>query len=673
MKQMRLFLLLFIMVCLTIAVQAQALVLSDENPIISPDNAGQVAQLAMIGRGYPIDVAYSPDGNLFAISTTIGVWLYDAKNLQSDPRLLTNYRLNGRVNSIDFSPDSRYMVAGVGSESYGVMMPVVVWDVQTGETIHYLSEHTQTIYQVRYSPDGQVISAVGGDNTLQTWDANTGELIHTVIPDDMGGTTARSLAYSPDGTMIAISHIREMNDLYDVDVVRLYDSESYELIQTLDHVALSLAYSPDGRYLAMAGEGLWIWERATGDTYSITEDDYISVVEVAFHPNGDHITVAQIDGSIITYEVQTGAIIQTISADAGLVMNIAYHPDGNRLASRYTNHSIMVWDAQTGEHQVTIDDFSTAMNTAFFSPDNQYILYGEWGRIGRVDTTHLQAYQPTQATHTLITLDPDLFFLTPSTLMTSPDGRFIMASQENTTLTLWNAHTGEKLHDFEAVNDKLLEPQFSPDSRWISAIDDGNVHIWDVQTGEHVHTFDLSIPISIENGISQELFIRSFAYHPDSTQIALSVMSPKYDTGYTITAYIYDTTTFTEIESHTLTDFAYWLVIRAKPDGQFVWVGTDPNSGLILWDVATETHMMTLNHPNIQGMTHFRYNPDGRLILLTGYESQVFLWDAQTGTFLTALSGHTDTAFPQWRPDGRYIITAGRDGTIRVWGVPANQ
>jgi len=662
----------FISITLILSVtQAQSPVLSDENPIITPDNAGQVEQLAMLGRGYPMDVAYSPNGELLAISTTIGVWLYDAENLQIEPRLLTDNRLNGWVGSIDFSPDSQYIAAGIGGENFYIgNMPLVVWDVQTGETIHYHAQHTQIIYQVKYSPGGHMISSVSGDNTLRTWDATTGGLINTVIPDDIGGTTARSLAYSPDGMMIAVSHTRETNDVYDMDIVRVYDSQSYQIVQIFNHWASSLAYSQDGHYLAMAGDGLQVWELATGNIHIITDDDGVSILDVAFHPNGEHITIAKTDGTIVTYDVQTGDMFQTLSADAGLVMNIAYHPDGYYLASRHTDNTVRIWDTQTGVQLVTIGDFSTSATVALLSPDNQQILYSESGRIARVNTTHLQAYQPIQVNHAIITLDPDLFFLTPTIFMSSPDGRLIMASQENYNLTVWDAQTGEKLYDLEALNDKLLQPQFSPNSRWISAIDDGNVRLWDAHTGEHIHTFELTIPISEENRTYQKLFIRSFAYHPDSTQIALSVMSPKYDTGYQITAYLYDITTFTEIEHHTVTDFENWLTIHAKSDGQFVWSEYDPDSGFNLWDVATETHIMTLPSPDTQGMTDFSYSPDGRLILLRGYPYQLFLWDAQTGAFLTMAGGHTNTFFSQWSFDGRYIVTGSRDGTIRIWGVP---
>ena len=50
--------------------------------IISPENADQVVELARLGKGSIEAVAYTPDGQLLVVASTLGIYLYDAETLE---------------------------------------------------------------------------------------------------------------------------------------------------------------------------------------------------------------------------------------------------------------------------------------------------------------------------------------------------------------------------------------------------------------------------------------------------------------------------------------------------------------------------------------------------------------------------------------------------------------
>lgn len=77
---------------------------------ISPENASRVTQLARWGKGTVTQVAYSPDGRLLAVASSLGVYLYDAETLE-EVRFI---ECDAWVYSVAFSPDGATLASGSG-------------------------------------------------------------------------------------------------------------------------------------------------------------------------------------------------------------------------------------------------------------------------------------------------------------------------------------------------------------------------------------------------------------------------------------------------------------------------------------------------------------------------------------------------------------------------------
>src|SRR5258706_15286331 len=76
---------------------------SSSLPAISSKNATQVREIAHFGSGTFDSVGWSPDGKTIAVGGTAGVWLYEAANFDTAPRLLEGH--TDRVTSVVFSSD----------------------------------------------------------------------------------------------------------------------------------------------------------------------------------------------------------------------------------------------------------------------------------------------------------------------------------------------------------------------------------------------------------------------------------------------------------------------------------------------------------------------------------------------------------------------------------------
>ncbi len=119
---------------------------------------------------------------------------------------------------------------------------ILLWEVDSGNLVKTLSGHVNTIKSMAFSPDGNILASGGFDNVVKLWDVNTGNL-----KKDLGehSDCIRAVVFSQEGTMLASSS-------YD-GTIKLWDLTKESLISTLNGHSgdiLSLAIDSEGRILA---------------------------------------------------------------------------------------------------------------------------------------------------------------------------------------------------------------------------------------------------------------------------------------------------------------------------------------------------------------------------------------------------------------------------------------
>ena len=222
------------------------------------------------GQAGVTSIAFSADGGTLASgSTDKTVKLWDTIG----GSLRATLQEAAAVRALAFSPDRRTLAIGLGTGE------VKLRDVATRETRLAFSAHKRCLnYSIVFSPDGQTLATAGGfDNSCKLWRASDGVQLSSVVRHT---DRVVSIAFSPDGRMLATGSFDKTAKLFDV-------VNRKELCTLPGHTGyvMSVAFSPDGKTLATGtfDRTVRLWDVATGESVATFEGAHPPVV---FSPDG---------------------------------------------------------------------------------------------------------------------------------------------------------------------------------------------------------------------------------------------------------------------------------------------------------------------------------------------------------------------------------------------------
>ncbi len=297
----------------------------------------------------------------------------------------------GSVESVEFSPDGKYMVSGTKYDN-----AVIMWRTSDGSEIWRQSTE-QEVERVGWSADGKFVAAASEDYLVTIYDAKNGEIFkilkHTQGIDGLTWSHKGSLlvsgeekSESKDGNFHGWIRIFDMpsgNEIKTLDFgntvnelffsnddkyllavghgeIKVYNVADWSLVQTLNPgyfvVFTSGSFSPDYKYVFAVGQGgtsrgnAYLWEWQSGELVKTFNHTGKKIESVTWHPNGQYILHAGHDPYIYTYRL---ADILDFNDDAIPLANktwaadhaeyIDFNADGSFFASAHQNGLIKLW------------------------------------------------------------------------------------------------------------------------------------------------------------------------------------------------------------------------------------------------------------------------------------------------------------------------------------------
>ncbi len=270
------------------------------------------------------------------------------------------------VYTVAWSPDGTRIASG------GADTTLQTWDAEGGN-LNIYSGHKKSVDYVAWSPDGKRIVSASDDNTAKVWDMVGGNIFTLTGHTD----NVHSAVFSPHGTRIASGS----GDT----TVRLWDAANGNSLATYrDHTATVwvVAWSPDGTRIGSAAGNVHatipdntikIWNINTGATIRTYSGHTNSVIYLAWSPDGRRIASGSVDNTVQVWDVTTGNTLLTYRGHSNTVYGVAWSPDGKRIASGSVDNTVQIWDAATGNTQYTYRGHSSFVFGVVWSPDGKRI------------------------------------------------------------------------------------------------------------------------------------------------------------------------------------------------------------------------------------------------------------------------------------------------------------
>ena len=196
---------------------------------------------------------------------------------------------------------------------------LIWWNAVTREQVRKVKAHDKWIRDMKSSPDGKLIASVGDDMVCRLWDAETSKLKselrgHELMTPTQFTSMLYTCAFSADGQWLAtadrVGHIvvwdvAAAKQIASVEAPELYTWDGKQRIRSIGGIR-SLAFSPDGKLLAAGGidqvnnvdglgskarADLFDWEKKRALAELRSERNGLMEF-LAFHPKGDWLLAA---------------------------------------------------------------------------------------------------------------------------------------------------------------------------------------------------------------------------------------------------------------------------------------------------------------------------------------------------------------------------------------------
>ena len=340
---------------------------------------------------------YSPDDRFLVTSSKDGTAkLWDAQSIP--PK--ASWALEADEYVLGYTKEERgYLtVSPDRSELRRWRGPQLIQTLQGPHRFH--SNHTV------FSPSTQDLHVLVGENELQTYDANSLELLHSVT---LSGECSMLYHVSPDGRWLTGRGLNSRHLL----VWNLRTGEMVAQVDTLQGSSNSrdlAIFSPDGRILAYA-DVEWkvvLLDVETWEVIRSHEPHPWRLYALSFSPDSQVLASSSWAGDIRLTEVAAGdeATIPLLGHGSG-VHGHSFSSDGATILSGGDDYSVRMWNVGTGREMLVFPAAANRLARApFSSPKGDLLIWMDYSNNPRPIMYALPTFAEIQAAHEAVSVAP---------------------------------------------------------------------------------------------------------------------------------------------------------------------------------------------------------------------------------------------------------------------------
>ncbi|RYG63114.1 WD40 repeat domain-containing protein, partial [bacterium] len=439
-----------------------------------PGKKGQMATYTQI-NGKTETVFETTKGKLWDVATGKLLWTLPETN--------DGVEWSKSVNTATFSADGKLMAT---KARYG---PVHLWETSTGKLLRTLAVPFINMDALAFSPDGKTLAG-GGHRSVSyqgeiiLWDVESGDLQRSLVqPDSVLGTQIRTIAFSPNGKVIAVGggagkyeSINEGSGRFNAQfgIVQLWDVKSGIYLSNLGrpvhrNLVTKMAFSPDGTRLATGSfdNTIGLWDTRTymlqaktacygtpvkaADTANNNDQKLsgVGIEDLTFSRDGKTLRILNHDKAVRSWDVsapkpQSDSLRRLIPGSNASYASLAFGPNGRWLVSGEHSRQVRFWKTDNQEETASFVAHNDPVNVIALAP------------LG-MDEPRNSGQAPLLATGS-------------NRLQWKNTGENSASGyNDGFEVKLWNAETHELQHTFSIPNYSVTSLAVSPRGRWVAA------------------------------------------------------------------------------------------------------------------------------------------------------------------------------------------------------------
>lgn len=499
-----------------------------------------------------------------------------------------------------------------------------------------LTGHSESIYALAVSGDGQRLASASYDGTVRVWDARTGR-------------------------EVAEYRFSESR----IEAVCFTDNDQVLVACRSGESGFAIRNAETGEDVVRLGNG-----HATGNM-------------VAFSQNGRHFVLSNSDGFLAVGNTEACSQLRECAILEPPPRRIGISPEGSCVVSVGEDGVLRVWDGASATEMCHLNGVFGVVGLAV-SRSGEKIAWAELGGISVLDRTTGTESVPVAWGHPI----------GPSTLALSRDGQVIASGSMDGVIDVWNVPTRSKLCSFSSGSHPIECLAFSADAgvvyagsedtlvcgwdvarlhhtpttrghtgritclalcaeskRLATGSADATVRLWDFERGD-----ELSCLVGHESVINGLRFIRGgdwlVSYSDDRTLRIWDVATDEQHL---------------RLKGH---DRAV-TCMDISADEKMIVSGSD-DAGLRLWDPRDGEELARLVGHEF-AVSSVSFSPDGRLVASGAGDGTVRLWDVYACKELATIMARDSVSLGdhsvRFLPDGHRIVFLWDDDTVRLWDI----
>ncbi len=595
-------------------------------------------------------------------------------------------RLEGHkdiVWDVSYSPDGQLLASGSLDKS------VKIWRTD-GSLLQTLQGHNESITSLSFSPDGSLLASASRDKTVKIWRKNpaTGGFYSQSFITLNHGNWVDKVSFSPDGKLLVTGSKDQ--------TVKIWrnDGKLFKILHGHQGWINWVTFSPDGGFIASASDDntVKIW-RIDGSLLTTLQGHQKGVTVVNFSPDGRILASAGRNGIVKLWrrEQKDGANsfiylpYQNLQQHSGTIWSLNFDSKGEKLASAGDDNTINLWNISNGKLLKTFKGHSDAVASVSFSPNNKFLASASYDK-----SVKLWSLNPPK----LPVLEGHEDRVLSVTW--SPDSKILASSSSDNTVKLWqrqSSSAGFETRLYKTLlghSDKVTSVSFHPNARILaSAGYDKSIKLWQ-RNGQLLKTLQ---------GHSDS--VTSISFSPDG-QLLASASNDE-----TVKLWNQQGKLLKTLKGHQ----GRVNSVRFSTDSQVLASGSDdqtvklwrrdgkllktflPHSGWVLgvsfsprnnllasasWDNTVRlwrwdgTLLKTLLKGYGDSVSAVTFSPNGESLAAASWDSTVKLWSSE-GKLIKTLSEHQAPVLDvSFSPDGQTLASAGDDNTIVLWNLDLN-